>query len=74
MKKKTIPITTALLKFASTIPEDMDKPIIITDIEMSYWLKTSTRDKAITKKDTALPAWKISYNKDVKYILAYENE
>ncbi|MFA5528347.1 MAG: hypothetical protein WC996_06985 [Peptostreptococcales bacterium] len=73
MAKKTIPVTTALLRFASNLPSDAEKPIIITDIEAAYWLKTSAYDQEITRQDTALPAWKITYNKNIDYILAYED-
>lgn len=71
MKKKTIPATTALLKFASLNTEGEE--IYITDIDLVYWLKTSLYSKETTSQDTALPAWRISFNEgEPDYILAFE--
>ncbi len=73
-KKRTIPATTALLKFASQ-KENLNEEIVITDIELVYWLEdNSLLNVENTTSDTALPAWKISFNNgEKKYINAYED-
>ncbi|MCG8484345.1 MAG: two-component system regulatory protein YycI [Clostridia bacterium] len=72
-KKRTIPATTALLKFAS-LREGQEKFTSITDISLVYWLKTSLYSRETTTKDTARPAWRIYYDDgETEYILAYEN-
>lgn len=76
-KKSTIPATTALLKFAS-LQENFEEEIIITNIELVYWIEDTSLsifNMENTTSDTALPAWKITYNNgETKYINAYVNE
>lgn len=72
-KKKTIPATTALLKFAS-LRGNQEKYTCITDISLVYWLQTSLYSRETTTEDTARPAWRIYYDDgQTEYILAYEN-
>lgn len=75
-KKETIPATTALLKFAS-LQKSTGEEIIVTDIELVYWIEDTSLsifNMDNTTSDTALPAWKITYNNgEKKYINAYTN-
>ncbi len=73
-KKKTIPATTALMKFAIK-KENLNEETVITGIDLVYWLEDNSMfNMENTTLDTALPAWKITYNNDEKkYINAYED-
>ena len=53
--------------------ENKEKEIVVESIELVYWLDTSSFDGEELIKDTALPAWKIVYNKNQnEHIYAYE--
>jgi len=70
-KMNIISASEALIFFTSQFPDNQEN-IQIEKIELVYWLDTSSFDGEELVKDTALPAWKISYNEDrKKYIYAY---
>ena len=79
-KKKTMPATTALIKFMSQIEEQakengkQHEDITITKIEMVYWRDAYNLEDGISVwGDTAFPSWKIVYHGGKKsYIPAYE--
>lgn len=66
--KAIIPATAALIKFMSDGKTNED--IYISEIKLVYWINAISEK---TSSDTALPAWKITYNggKSV-FILAYD--
>ena len=71
-KKNTISASEALVIFMSQI-ENQEEAIVVESIELVYWLDTSSFDGEELIKDTALPAWKIVYNKNQnEHIYAYE--
>lgn len=71
-KKNTISASEALVIFMSKI-RNQKEDIVVEKIELVYWLDTSSFDGEELIKDTALPAWKIVYNKNQKeHIYAYE--
>jgi regulatory protein YycI of two-component signal transduction system YycFG len=71
-KKNTISATEALVIFMSR-NGNQEEEIVVEKIELVYWLDTSSFDGEKLIKDTALPAWKISYNGNQReHIYAYE--
>lgn len=71
-KMNIISANEALVFFMSQFPANQKK-IQIDEIELVYWLDTSSFDGEELVKDTALPAWKVVYDGDQKmYIYAYE--
>lgn len=71
-KKDTIPASQALINLMSQ-KERLGEKIVIQNIELVYWLDTSSFDGEKLIKDTALPAWKIVYNgNECEHIYAYE--
>lgn len=70
-EKEVITALAALIKFMSETTAD--ERIYVNDIELVYWLDSSSFDADSPVTDTAFPAWKITYNKDkIKYIPAWE--
>jgi len=49
----------ALLKFAASLDEELNRDVTVTNIELIYLVDTSEYDQKITE-DTAVPTWKIS--------------
>ena len=74
-KQETISAASALLLFMSEARDEGHKDIQIDSIEMVYWLDESVSVGTPVLEDTALPAWKISYNGGyAAYIDAYEHQ
>lgn len=71
-KQETISAIDALLVFMEMKPDAQEGRIVIEGVQMVYWLdENSINVNAIM--DTAIPAWKITYNGgSVEYINAYE--
>lgn len=71
-KMNILSASEALIFFMSQFPAN-EENIQIEEMELVYWLDTSSFDGEELVKDTALPAWKIVYNGNLKkYIYAYE--
>jgi regulatory protein YycI of two-component signal transduction system YycFG len=69
-KKQVIPIAEALIQFMSD-KQEFDE-IHITNLELVYWLDTSSLDLESPISDTAFPAWKITYNSGkIKHVSAF---
>lgn len=69
-KRATMSASAAIVTFLS----DADRPetIVIKEIDMVYWIDSSSYDGETTISDTAFPAWKITYNDGlVKHVPAY---
>lgn len=71
-KKNTISAAQALINFMSRYEKQGEK-IVVQNIQLVYWLDTSSFDGEKLIKDTAMPAWKIVYNGNkCEHIYAYE--
>lgn len=71
-KKATISASAALIVLMRSKEER--EAIVVDSIEMVYWLDTSEYRGESAVSDTALPAWKVTYNGGkVKYIPAYND-
>ena len=54
--------------------KDQREAILVEDMELVYWLNPSDYEGETAISDTALPAWKITYNDgQVKHIPAYKD-
>ncbi|MEG2198729.1 MAG: two-component system regulatory protein YycI [Anaerovorax sp.] len=74
-KQKVIPAKDALMNFAQEMTREgnHEERINIEQMELVYWLDYKSIPGETPRADTALPAWKITYNEDgVTYIPAYE--
>ena len=70
-KKAIISAAAALLKFMNENEEE--EKIKVENISLVYWLDPSAFDTESPVSDTALPAWKITYNHGkIEHIWAYE--
>ena len=70
-KKEIISAAAALIKFMSK--NNQDEKIFVEDISLVYWLDSSSFNTESPVSDTALPAWKITYNHGkTMHIMAYE--
>lgn len=70
-KKEIMPATSALMQFMNE--EATGYNIVISGIDIVYWLDTSYVSTEETKSDTALPTWRITYNGGrEKFIPAFE--
>lgn len=70
-KKAIISAAAALLKFMNE--SGGDEKIKVENISLVYWLDPCGFDTESPISDTALPAWKITYNHGkIEYIWAYE--
>ncbi|HPZ60299.1 MAG TPA: two-component system regulatory protein YycI [Bacillota bacterium] len=71
-KKATISASAALLSLMRE--KDQREAILVEDMELVYWLNPSDYEGETAISDTALPAWKITYNDGkVKHISAYKD-
>jgi len=71
-KKATISASAALLSLMRE--KDQREAILVEDMELVYWLNPSDYEGETAISDTALPAWKITYNDgQVKHIPAYKD-
>ena len=72
-KRNVISPSEALIRFMGETRE-LDRPLVIQEVELVYWLDDSTFEgEGTTITDTALPAWKISFGEgQIRYIYAYE--
>lgn len=69
-KKETISASAALIAMMRNKEEKED--IFVEAMEMVYWLDISPYGGETAVSDTALPAWKVTYNEGkIKYIPAY---
>ncbi len=72
-KQEIIPASAALLSFAKESNRDEKEKLYIEDITIVYWLDRQTFESESTISDTALPAWRITYNQGkVAHISAFE--
>lgn len=74
-KQTVISVEDALLDFAKGNPMETrdEKEIYIKDMQLVYWLDNNAFQGETLTADTALPAWKITYNQGkVQYVPAYE--
>lgn len=74
-KREVIPISSALIRFMNKVKEgpEKDSNIVISEIELVYWIDTSALDLNSPVSDTAFPAWKFTYNNgEVIHIGAFE--
>ncbi len=71
-KKATISASAALIELMRS--KDSRTTIVVERMEMVYWLDPSDYIGETAISDTALPAWKITYNGGkVKYVPAYSD-
>ncbi len=69
-KKEVIPIAEALIRLMHD-NQEFDE-IRVEEIELVFWLDTSSLDLGSAISDTAFPAWKITYNNGrIKHITAF---
>lgn len=76
-KQKVIQANVALIQFMSDWVKEYEgqepEAVHIQDIRLVYWLDSSVSPSDGVAEDTAMPAWKITYNGGlVSYISAYE--
>ena len=71
-KKATISASAALIDLMRS--KDSKTSIVVESMEMVYWLDPSGYIAETAISDTALPAWKITYNGGkIKYVPAYSD-
>jgi hypothetical protein len=71
-KKETISASAALINLMRS--KDERDAILVEDMELVYWLNPSDYEGETAISDTALPAWKITYNGgQIKHIPAYSD-
>lgn len=71
-KKATISASAALIDLMRS--KNAGEAIAVEKMEMVYWLDTSVYGGEDTISDTALPAWKITYNGgQIKHVRAYSD-
>lgn len=70
-EKEVISADAALIKFM--IENTAGERIVVDEISLVYWIDSSAFDTESPVTDTALPAWKITYNSGkCQYIMAWE--
>ena len=71
-KKATLSASAALIDLMRSKNER--DAILVEDIKMVYWLDPSDYEGETAVSDTALPAWKITYNEgQIKHVPAYSD-
>lgn len=71
-KKATISASAALINLMRS--KDERDAILVEDMELVYWLNPSDYEGETAISDTALPAWKITYNGgQIRHIPAYSD-
>lgn len=69
-KKATISASAALIDLMRS--KDAGESIVVENMEMVYWLDFSDYAEETTISDTALPAWRITYNDgQIRHVPAY---
>lgn len=72
-KQAIIPASAALLNFAKENNSGENEKIFVEDMAIVYWLDRQAFESESTISDTALPAWRITYNQGkIAHISAFE--